>query len=149
MTDAVGHFERLLPDGPSRVFTVRIEGSAAQQPATASATRSVRSDIEFTPTPTTARAGSSSKLAGRVLHPEWLPVGGVPVNFQWYSPNGWADFAKPTITDARGRFSVSYPWNASARRSTVKLRASIDRPMGWPFAAGSSDYVRVHIVPKR
>jgi hypothetical protein len=148
-TDSAGRYELRVSARPTSTFTARIAGDATQQPAIASANRIVRSELSFNPKPRAVRAGKTMLLAGRVLHDAWLPVGGVTVRFQWYSPNGWADFWKPTQADATGRFSTPYPWSASAKRSSVLLRARIDEASGWPFAPGSSDSKRIQVLPAR
>jgi hypothetical protein len=146
-TDANGHYELILPSGPSRKFVARIAGSLTQQPASAEATLNVRSDLEFKPRPRKLRPGHALSMRGRVLHPEWLPVGGISVSFQWYSPNGWVNFANPTLTDAQGKFGLSWPKLTSG--STVKIRARVDQPAGWPFAPGSSDAVKITVLAAR
>lgn len=145
VTDANGHYELTLPSGPSRTVTAQLGGSSTQQPASAAATINVRSDIEFTPSRRNVRAGMTMQLRGRVLHPEWQPVGGLSVSFQWYSTGGWVTFSNPTPTDAKGRFSKPFKWDRSAKDSTILLRARIDKPAGWPFAPGSSDAVKVRV----
>lgn len=149
LTDSAGRYELRLEPRPTSTLAARIEGGPIQQPATASATRIVRSELEFAPKPRRLRGGQDVKLQGRVLHDAWLPVGGVPISFQWYSPNGWAAFANPTWSDAQGRFSLTYRWSASARKSSVRLRARIDQPTGWPFAPGSSRSVQIRVLPAR
>jgi hypothetical protein len=145
-TDANGHYELRLPAGPSRLVTASIGGTPTQQPAFATASLNVRTDIDFTPQPRTIRSGKMLQLRGRVLHSDWLPVGGVSVSFQWYSPTGWAAFHKPTQTDANGRFSLPY---RIASSSDVLLRARVDKPAGWPFAPGSSDAVKINVLTAR
>lgn len=149
VTDSSGHYEASIPTGPSRTLTARIGGSSTQQPAASTATVSVRSDIEFMPRPRKLRSGNTILLRGRVLHPEWLPVGGVSVSFQWYSPNGWVTFDNPVSTDAQGNFSRPYPWTRATATTSVKIRARIDQPAGWPFAPGSSDAVKITVLAAR
>lgn len=146
VTDARGHYELELPAGPSRTLTAQIGGGPRQQPAAVNAKIIVRSELSFSPTPKRLRSGSTILLRGRVQHAEWQPVGGVSVSFQWYSPNGWKTFENPTRTDASGRFGVAYPWTRAARNSTIRIRARIDEPAGWPFAPGSSDAVEITVL---
>jgi hypothetical protein len=148
-TDSAGHYEFSLPPGPTRVITAQIEGGPTQQPAKTSATIAVRADVRFNPIPRTVRSGGIVELSGRVLHPEWLPVGGVTVNFQWLSSNGWAVFAVPVQTQPDGKFTFSYPWSNVKRAGTVRLRAQVAGQGAWPFAPGSSDAVRIHALPAR
>lgn len=149
VTDARGHYELELPAGPSRTLTAQISGSPRQQPAAGNAKVNVRSELSFLPTPRRLRSGNTILLRGRVRHAEWQPVGGVSVSFQWYSPNGWKSFENPTRTDASGRFGVAYPWTRAVRNSTVRVRARIDEPAGWPFAPGSSDAVEITVLAAR
>lgn len=150
VTDALGRYEWRIPGGPSRALTARLAGTQTQLPAEASARRATRTEIEFSPSPRTLRSGRSMILAGRVLHPEWLPVGGVTVTFQYRTPFGYWTFGTDAVTDAKGRFSLTQPWARRSARSTARLRAHVGQPpSGWPFEPGSSDPVDVTILPAR
>jgi hypothetical protein len=146
-TDSLGRYGIAVPAGPTRVMTARIAGSNSQQPATATAKINVRADARFSPSARTVRSGRSINLAGRVLHPEFLPVGGVSVSVQWLSPNGWTAFVNPVSTDAQGKFSHIYRWAPRKQKYSVKLRALVQPVAGWPFASGSSDAVKIRVQP--
>lgn len=148
-TDQLGRYEFALPAGPTRTITARVAGSTTQQPESASATINVRSEVVFESKQRTVRSGTWRTFKGRVLHPEWLPVGGVEVTIQWKSREGWTAFVDAVSTDAQGRFVVPYKWQPRSRRYAVMLRATAAPIAGWPFARGSSEPVRFNVLAAR
>ncbi|MFT4049661.1 MAG: carboxypeptidase-like regulatory domain-containing protein [Solirubrobacterales bacterium] len=149
-TDTDGRYEYRISKGPSRTFTAQLAVDTLRRPSSATARRATKTEITFRPTPARLRSGRVLALSGRVLHPEWLPVGGLTVTYQFKAPSGNFSMAGDAFTDAKGRFTYAYPWPARAQRSTAWIRARVTEfPDGWPFEAGYSAWTKITVLPAR
>jgi hypothetical protein len=144
-TDANGRFAlRLAPGTSSR--TLRFAYRAHVGDATPAATRTLklttRAGIGLHVSPRATSAGHSIHFTGR-LRGGPIPTGGKQLVLEARSPgSGWIEF-KVVRTDARGRYRASYRFKF-AGPADYRFRVRSEAESDFPFAAGSSNVVRVH-----
>ncbi len=144
-TDANGRFMlRLAPGTSSR--TLRFAYRAHVGDTTPAATRTLklttRAGIWLHVSPHTTSAGHSISFTGR-LRGSPIPAGGKQLVLEASSPgSGWIEF-KVVRTDAHGRYHASYRFKF-AGPADYRFRVRSEAESDFPFAAGSSNVVRVH-----
>ncbi|HEY2216669.1 MAG TPA: carboxypeptidase regulatory-like domain-containing protein, partial [Solirubrobacteraceae bacterium] len=157
-TDANGRFTlRLAPGTSSR--TLRFAYRAHVGDPTPAATRTLKlatragirlhvsphttsAGIRLHVSPHTTSAGHSISFTGR-LRGGPIPAGGKQLVLEASSPgSGWIEF-KVVRTDARGRYRASYRFKF-AGPADYRFRVRSEAESDFPFAAGSSNVVRVH-----
>jgi hypothetical protein len=147
-TDASGRFEVGLPQGAGRDLSVRFAGDSLRLPVTSAATLKVRAGITLAASSKVAHGGDVTRLRGTIRGGYGrVPDGGMVLRLQFYSTDGWSDFGKKFRTDERGRFTASRAWPRSGRRSAVLIRVHADADRDFPFAEGSSDPVKIRLLP--
>ncbi|HLH66479.1 MAG TPA: hypothetical protein VKV27_12315 [Solirubrobacteraceae bacterium] len=145
-TDPHGRFVYTLPPGASRTVTFSYSGDSLLRPSLATAAVYVvgRSTIEVG---ANVRAGADLRISGRV-EGGFVPPGGVLVQL-WYRvrgvPTGFAPFEHAIATDARGRWSITFPVALGARGYTYLFKAVIPHEAGWPFLTTSTRTVARHV----
>ena len=143
-TDAGGRARLPLPAGTSRL--VRLEYRAHvgdSQPAAAVQVRlNVRAGVTLKIRPRRVGAGSTIRLAGRLLAMPATRLGKL-VTFQAREHGRWRDF-RSARTRQGGRFAARYRFSTGAR-GTFPIRAVARADASYPYATGRSRAVRVHV----
>jgi hypothetical protein len=146
-TGAAGRWSIVLPRGSSSEvlrFAYRSHLGAVDPVATRTLTLSVRAGIELGITPRIAAADGEIRFGGRLLGGP-IPAGGKQLVLEARSPGGhWVEFhvvrARP---GAGGRFRYSYRFHLPGP-VRYEFRALCEAEADYPFAAGSSNVVRVY-----
>jgi len=142
-TGPSGHFSLRLPAGPSRVLQLSSPGSGAALGATGRlsvrvpAASSIRASRRSFSGPARIRFSGRVRAGGQPLPPR-----GLVVILQGREDGRWRTF-EDTRTDARGRWSVSYPFRGVP--GTYPIRALIRRQGSFPFEGGHSRALRLRI----
>lgn len=147
-TDTRGEFSAMLPKGATRTFTLRFAGSDTLQPSTETATLRSRAAVKFSVNPRRIRSGRSFLLSGRLLSADLgTPEGGKIVTIEYLRRRTWRTFATPRI-DSRGRFAVRWSEGLYTQRpTTIYFHAKAQREGDWPFLTGSSETVKLRLLP--
>ncbi len=144
-TDAGGRFSVSVPAGTSSRtlrFAYRAHLDDTQPAATGALRLVTRAAIALRVSPHTASAGRSISFRGR-LRGGPIPPGGKQLVLEARSPgSAWIEF-KVIRTDARGRYRAAYRFKF-AGPADYRFRVRSEAESDYPFAAGSSNVVRVH-----
>jgi hypothetical protein len=137
-----GRFSYKLESGPSRTLTFAYTAFAADpKPAATSVLRTeVRASLSLAAAPRSPRAGQLMTLSGRL---RLLPRARVEVKIQPRQGRRWYTFGTVKTTKG-GHFRWRYRFDRSKRGSSFVFRARVDSPI-YPFAAGNSRAIRVHV----
>ncbi|HWG08576.1 MAG TPA: hypothetical protein VN672_06170 [Solirubrobacteraceae bacterium] len=144
-TDAGGRFALTLPAGTSSRtlrFAYRAHFGDRQPAATGTLRLLTRAGIALRVSPSTASVRRTIHFRG-LLRGGPIPRGGKQLVLEARSPgSGWIEF-KVIRTDARGRYRAAYRFKF-AGPADYRFRVRSEAESDYPFAAGSSNVVRVH-----
>jgi hypothetical protein len=142
-TDGAGRFSFASGGGPSRTLRFRYDGTRLTRPAAAdmrilvAAGSSIAVDRRF------ALNGQGVRFRGRLARGP-VPDGGKLIDLQAFYRGRWRTFATPR-TDAHGRWSYDYRFEATRGVVTYRFRARIRREAAYPYELGHSRVVRVTV----
>jgi hypothetical protein len=142
-TTSRGRFAYRAPAGPSRLIRFRFGGTSTIRP-------SVRDVSLIVPGRTMMRVdrthfvnGEYVHLRGRLLGGE-IPSPGKLVELQVLLRGSWHTFATVT-SDTSGAWRFEYRFDGTRGHQSYRMRAALPPEAGWPYAAGVSRSVRLHV----
>jgi hypothetical protein len=146
-TGAAGRWSIVLPRGSSSEvlrFAYRSHLGAVAPVATRTLTLSVRAGIELGIAPRVAAADGEIRFGGRLLGAP-VPAGGKQLVLEARSPGGrWVEFhVIRAHSGAGGRFRYAYRFHLPGP-VRYQFRVLCEAEADYPFAAGSSNVVRVY-----
>jgi hypothetical protein len=146
-TGAAGRWSLVLPRGSSSEvlrFAYRSQLGAAAPVATRSLTLSVRAGVELGIAPRVAAADGEIRFGGRLLGGP-VPAGGKQLVLEARSLGGrWVEFhVIRAHSGAGGRFHYAYRFHLPGP-VRYQFRVRCETEADYPFAAGSSNVVRVY-----
>lgn len=144
-----GSFSIVLQAGPNRALNASYT-SYSDDPypsVETKATIKVRPRIELQILPRTVRNGHLVTWSGRILGGPF-PEQGVTLETQVKSGKHWMPFAQ-LIVRREGDFGYSYRFLRTTTPTTYALRVALPATGSgeYPYAFGSSNVVRVHVLP--
>jgi hypothetical protein len=142
-TDAGGRFAFGTGEGPSRLVRFDYEGTRTIRPARAEVRVLVRARSSIAVNRRFALNGQAVRFRGRLARGP-IPDGGKLIDLQAHYRGRWRTFATPR-TDARGRWSYDYRFEATSGLVTYRFRARIRREAAYPYELGHSRAVRVTV----
>jgi hypothetical protein len=142
-TDAAGRFAFASGAGPSRTVRFDYEGTRLMRPARAEVRILVRAGSSIAVNRRFALNGQAVSFRGRLRRGP-IPDGGKLIDLQAFYRGRWRTFATPR-TDARGRWSYDYRFEATSGVVTYRFRARIRREAAYPYELGHSRVVRVTV----
>jgi hypothetical protein len=142
-SNARGVFRYPLAFGPSRTIRFRYEGTALIKPATQELVLKVPARTTITAGRRLLQNGESVEFRGRLLGLP-PPEGGKLIDLQAHYRGSWRTFATPR-TDARGRWSFGYRFEATRGLVRYRFRARIRREAAYPYELGYSRVVAVTV----
>lgn len=141
ITGPDGGYQFAVPPGPSQNFTAVYESDQGQLTAT---------------TLLQTSASPSLKLNSGVVHPKHFAYfsGQIPgpdndevlVVLQVQSGKGWRVFRRYSTRDD-GRFTMRYRFTRTYTPTTYVIRAQVLGAPGYPYLAGNSRALDVHVLP--
>jgi hypothetical protein len=142
-SDGGGRFLYRTPPGPSRTVRFSYAGTPVVKPVT-------KELAVLTPAATTIRTdrrrlrnGERMTITGRLIGGP-VPDGGKLIDLQAHYRKRWRTFAAPR-TDANGRWSFRYRFEATTGVVTYAFRARIRREAAYPYELGYSHVVKVTV----
>lgn len=142
-TSRRGGFSFLVRRGPSRTIRIRYGGTAQIQGTTRTLTLNVRARTSMRPNRRHLVNGETVTFHGRVRTGD-IPAQGKLVEMQVWLRGKWRTFAT-TRADRRGLWKYDYRFDGTRGLQTYRFRAKLPPEAGYPFAAGGSRAVRVHV----
>jgi hypothetical protein len=142
-TNTSGRFIHSLVKGPSRTVRIRYDGTRLIKPAMETATIRVPARTTITASRRSLRNGQAVRLGGR-LRGGPVPDGGKLIDLQAFYRGKWRTFATPR-TDARGRWSFRYRFEATRGVVRYRFRARIRREAAYPYELGYSRAIAVTV----
>lgn len=148
-TAADGSYALRLAPAQTRTITVEFAGNATARRTTAHATSWVRGSAKLSVSPRHARGGRMLTFSGRLASGgATLPTAGKNIQFQFLSGDKWTPTIASMKTDLQGRFKATYRITRNVRRrTTVKFRVALPTEDNWPYEEGSSNSVKVVVLP--
>jgi hypothetical protein len=143
MTDSSGRFSYGARTGPSRTVRFEYGGTRTTRPARAEVRILVRAGSSIAVNRRFALNGQTVSFHGR-LRGGPVPDGGKLIDLQAFYRGRWRTFATPR-TDAHGRWSYDYRFEATRGVVTYRFRARIRREAAYPYELGHSRVVRVTV----
>jgi hypothetical protein len=138
-----GGFSFLVRRGPSRAIRIRYGGTAQIQGTTRTLLLNVRARTSMRPNRRHLVNGETVTFHGRVRTGD-IPAQGKLVEMQVWLRGKWRTFAT-TRADRRGLWKYDYRFDGTRGLQTYRFRAKLPPEAGYPFAAGGSRAVRVHV----
>ncbi len=142
-TSRTGAFSFLVRKGPSRSIRIRYNGTNQIRPATKNLLLNVRSDTSMRPNRRRVVNGETVRFHGR-LKTGRIPQDGKLVEVQVWVRGKWRTFATARA-GRHGSWSYDYRFDGTRGRQVYRFRAKVPPETGYPFAAGRSRIVRVHV----
>jgi hypothetical protein len=142
-TDSSGRFSFATGMGPSRTVRFHYEGTRLTRPARAEVSILVRARSSIAVDRRFALNGQAVHFRGRLVRGP-IPEGGKLIDLQAFYRGRWRTFATPR-TDAKGRWSYDYRFEATSGLVTYRFRARIRREAAYPYELGHSRIVRVTV----
>jgi hypothetical protein len=142
-TDSAGRFSFATGTGPSRTVRFHYEGTRLTRPARAEVSILVRARSSIAVDRRFALNGQAVHFRGRLVRGP-IPEGGKLIDLQAFYRGRWRTFATPR-TDAKGRWSYDYRFEATSGLVTYRFRARIRREAAYPYELGHSRVVRVTV----
>lgn len=144
-TDAQGQWSFRVPRGPSRSLTVGYRARANDATFAAQITLHERVSAGVTlQAPRSTRPGRVVKFVGRLLG-GFVPRKGALVSLEIRYAGAWREIAL-LRSDRRGRFGYRYTF-APIGAATYRFRAQVPAMPGYPFQAGASQSLGIHLLP--
>jgi hypothetical protein len=143
-TNAKGDWKFRVPKGPSRTLTVGYR-SRSKDPSFAAQLQlqeKVAASVRLA-APKHAHPGRAFAFRGR-LTGGYIPHGGALVSLEIYYGDEWREIALLNTT-RRGTFVYRYTF-AAIGVATYRFRAQVPAIVGYPFAAGASSPVHIHLL---
>lgn len=144
-----GSFSYKVPNGPDRAlrFSYTAYSNDPGPSATAVATIRVRPRIALKIAPRQTSNGHTISWTGRVTGGPY-PRQGVTLVVEVREGDRWRIFDQ-AVTNASGRFRYSYRFHATYEPTTYTFRVALPDTgaQGYPYAAGASNTIRVHVSP--
>jgi hypothetical protein len=141
--DRDGRFSHRIARGGSRTLRFRWAGAALIKPALAQLRVLVPARTSIEPSRRSLRNGQSVTFDGRLVAGP-VPDGGKLIDLQAFYRGGWRTFATPR-TDAAGRWSFRYRFEATRGLVRYRFRARIRREAAYPYELGYSRTVAVTV----
>ncbi len=139
-TDKHGAFALRLPRGPSREIQATVVTSST---ASATLTTSVAAPVRLRANRKSTRNRRTVAFAGTV---PGTPKGArTRIDLQAWAGGHWLTFASPTLKN--GHFGAKYTFTRTFTPSTYRFRAVLRADDDFPYAAGRSREIRVHVRP--
>ena len=139
-TDKHGAFALRLPRGPSREIQATVVTSST---ASATLTTSVAAPVRLSANRKSTRNRRTVAFAGTV---PGTPKGArTRIDLQASAGGHWLTFASPTLKN--GHFGAKYTFTRTFSPSTYRFRAVLRADDDFPYAAGRSREIRVHVRP--
>jgi hypothetical protein len=142
-SDSGGRFSFATGGGPSRTVRFDYEGTRLTRPARVELRILVRARSSIAVDRRFALNGQAVRFRGRLARGP-IPDGGKLIDLQAFYRGRWRTFATPR-TDARGRWSYDYRFEATSGLVTYRFRARIRREAAYPYELGHSRVVRVTV----
>lgn len=142
-TTRTGAFHFLVRKGPSRTIRIRYGGAAQVRSATKRIVLYVRSKTTIRPDRHSLVNGDTVRFSGRVTTGR-IPVEGKLIALEVLTRGRWRTFAT-TRANRRGAWKYDYRFDGTVGSQNYRFRAAIPRESNYPFAAGGSSVVRVHV----
>jgi hypothetical protein len=142
-SDRDGRFSHRIARGGSRMLRFRWQGTALIKPALAELRVRVPARTSIAPSRRSLRNGQSVAFAGRLVGRP-VPDSGKLIDLQAFYRGRWRTFATPR-TDAAGRWSFRYRFEATRGTVRYRFRARIRREAAYPYELGYSRVVAVTV----
>ena len=139
-TDAKGAFATRLPAGPSREIKVAAASPGGWSVATLQTI--VKAPISLKTNRARTRNGRTVRFTGSI--PGTPAAARTRVDLQAWAGR-WVPFANATVS--RGKFTARYTFKRTFRPTTYRFRAVLPSDPNFPYAAATSNQVRVRVVP--
>ena len=149
-TGADGSFAYTVPTGPDRrlQFAYTAYSNDPAPSVTATATIAIRPSIKLAIGPRHTSNGHTIHWTGTIAGGP-IPGSGVTLDVEVQEGRRrWRIFDQ-TVTGRTGRFRYSYRFHATTEPTTYKFRVALPDTgsVGYPYAAGASNTVNVHVTP--
>jgi len=142
-SDRDGRFSHRVARGGSRMLRFRWQGTALIKPALAELRVRVPARTSIVPSRRSLRNRQSVVFDGRLVGRP-VPSGGKLIDLQAFYRGRWRTFATPR-TDAAGRWSFRYRFEATRGLVRYRFRARIRREAAYPYELGYSRVVAVTV----
>lgn len=142
-TSRTGRFSFLVRRGPSRTIDVRYGGTAQIRPSARQLTLNVRAATSLRPNRRDVVNGEDVRFHGRVRTGR-IPEKGKLVEMQVFVRGKWRTFVT-TRASRRGTWQYDYRFDGTRGSQHYRFRAKLPPEAGYPFAAGLSRVVGVHV----
>lgn len=144
-TDGKGRWSFRVPRGPSRTLTVGYRAWANDAIFAAQVTLHERVAAGVTlHAPRSTKPGRTVQFLGRLLG-GFVPRKGALVSLEIRYAGAWREIAL-LRSDRRGRFGYRYTF-APIGVATYRFRARVPAMPGYPFQAGASQPLGIHLLP--
>ena len=144
-TDSAGRFELPLLRGPSRTIRFTYAGNDTFHAFVGQAIILTTASTSFRVAPRTVAHGHPITFSGR-LRGGWVPPSGIRVELEMRRHGHWQPFGTPVRTDGRGRWRLAWRFHGPLRG---RVRAHVEREVGYPFEAGRTRSIRVRVRAQR